>query len=266
MNVNVEVSMAEPIYDKKEFLKKVALAEETVDALLKAQVLRPAGRVDDEMPYFDEGSAEAGEAIAKLFEIGYDLDEVIRIRRKIGLPKKRAARTGKGRHLLTVGALAKRIDSNARTIKHWEEKGIIEPDSYSPGGFRIYGEHYVKLCLLIQDLQLFGYSLDEIKIFADLFRDFLAIRDRPDDLDPALILKKAGRMKEQVAGLNSKMRLFEKGIDRWRGLLKQKQRELSIMTAKIEKKHRKGGKDAGTAKAAVKGDGQKKSKKTNSKG
>jgi len=33
--------MAERIYDRKEFLEKVALKEDTLDALLKAQVLRP---------------------------------------------------------------------------------------------------------------------------------------------------------------------------------------------------------------------------------
>ncbi len=238
--------MVERIYDKSEFLDKVGLSGDALDAFIKAQVLRPAGRVDGETPYFDEQGEEAAEAIVKLLEIGYSVEEVIRIRRKVGLPRKGAVRSAQGKPLLTVGELAKRIGSNARTIKHWEEKGIIEPEVYSPGGYRMYSEVYVKLCRLIQDLQLFGYSLDEIKVVADLFRDFLAVKKSPGDFTPDVIVEKARVMKEQVTQLKEKMDLFEKGIERWRSLLKQKQRELTSMTAKVQKQKqkRKGGKKA----------------------
>ncbi|MFC1890413.1 MerR family transcriptional regulator [Thermodesulfobacteriota bacterium] len=250
--------MPERIYDKTEFMATTGLDENTLDTLVEKQVLRPAGRVDGERPYFDEQGAEAAGAVVKLLEIGYGLEEVIRIRSKVGLPKKKGARTVKEKSLLTVGELAKRIGSNARTIKHWEEKGIIEPDSYSPGGFRIYGEHYVKLCLLIQDLQLFGYSLDEIKVVADFFRDFLAIKDRPGDFSPEVLMEKVGRIREQITGLNEKMGLFEKGVERWRGLLKQKQKELTAMTARIRKQQRRNRKEPSKPGGAGKGAGQKK--------
>ena len=236
--------MAEPIYQKDEYLKKTGLKAELFDALLVGGVLRPAGRVDGETPYFDEHGVAEAEAIVKLLDIGYTVEEVIRIRRKVGLPKKREKRAGRGKPLLTVGALAKRIGSNGRTIKHWEEKGIIEPDSYSPGGYRMYSEAYVALCRLIQDLQLFGYSLDEIKGMADLFRDYLAIRSHSDEYTPEAIIEKARLMKEKIAELKGKMALFEQGIERWRGLLKQKQRELSSLTAKTRKLRQKNEKEA----------------------
>jgi len=239
--------MAERIYGKDEFLAKVGLAGGALDSFIKAQVLRPAGRVDGETPYFDDHGIEAAGAIVKLIEIGYSVDEVIRIRRKVGLPSKGDARTAQGRPLLTVGELANRIGSNARTIKHWEEKGIIEPEGYSPGGYRMYSEVYVQLCRLIQDLQLFGYSLDEIKVFADLFRDFMAIKNRPDEYTPEAIIEKSRVMKEQIAQLKNKIGLFEKGIERWRGLLKQKQKELTSMTMKVQKQKRKSRKEAGKA-------------------
>ena len=244
--------MVERIYDKSEFLEKVGLAGDALDAFIKAQVLKPAGRVDGETPYFDEQGVEAAGAIVKLLEIGYSVEEVIRIRRKVGLPRKGAVRSVHGKPLLTVGELAKRIGSNARTIKHWEEKGIIEPEVYSPGGYRMYSKVYVQLCRLIQDLQLFGYSLDEIKVVADLFREFLAVKKSPGDFTPEVIVEKARVMKEQVTQLKNKMDLFEQGIERWRGLLKQKQRELASMTAKVQKQKRKGGKDADKAGAAGK--------------
>jgi len=236
--------MPERIYSKDEFLEKVGLDAETLTAILNAQVLRPAGRVDGETPYFNEQGVEAAEAISKLIGMGYSVEDVIRIRRKIGLPKKRGHEIRKGKPLLTVGELANRIGSNPRTIKHWEEKGIIEPDSYSPGGFRLYSETYVQLCLLIQDLQLFGYTLDQIKAMADLLREFLAIKTDPTALPPDEVMGNLARVTEQITEINDKMRLFEKGIERWRGLMKQKQREISLLKGKVERDQRRSQREA----------------------
>ena len=44
----------------------------------------------------------------------------------------------KNNSYLTVGNLADKIGVSPRTIKHWEDKGIIEPDMRSDGGFRLY--------------------------------------------------------------------------------------------------------------------------------
>jgi DNA-binding transcriptional MerR regulator len=244
--------MPERIYHREEFLEKVGLSQDMLGTLMEAQVLRAAGKVDGESPYFDENGVETAIAIVKLLEIGYSVEDVVRIRRKVGLPKKRGERIQKGKPLLTVGELANRIGSNPRTIKHWEEKGIIEPDSYSPGGFRLYSEVYVQLCLLIQDLQLFGYSLDQIKGMADLLRDFLTMKDQADSYPPAVFEKKLGKIRAQIEEISGKMQLFEKGIERWRGLLKQKHKEISLLAAKGEKAQRKRWKGAGTGKAPAK--------------
>ena len=81
---------------------------------------------------------------------------------------------------LTVGNLAERSGVSPRTIKHWEDKGIIEPDMRTEGGFRLYSESYVFLCQLIRDLQLFGYTLEEIKAVSDDVRTLLAIEADPE--------------------------------------------------------------------------------------
>jgi DNA-binding transcriptional MerR regulator len=239
--------MPERIYNQEEFLAIAGLFPETLITLLDAQVIRPAGKVDGEAPYFDEHGVEAAGAVSKLLDMGYSVEDVVRIRRKVGLPRKQGDRTQKGRPLLTVGELANRVGSNPRTIKHWEEKGIIEPDSYTPGGFRLYSEVFVQLCLLIQDLQLFGYSLDQIKTMADLLRDFLSMKNDPDRSPSE---PRAGRLDEirrQIEEIDTKMRLFEKGIERWRSLLRQKQKEISLLSAREQKVLRKPRKEPGPA-------------------
>jgi MerR family transcriptional regulator, copper efflux regulator len=227
--------MIDHIYDQNEFIKKTGIEKAMLDKLIDAQVLQPAGHVDGDTPYFDERGLETADAILKLMSIGYSIDDVIRIRRKVGLPSKAAGRHAAGTPLLTIGELAKRIDSNARTIKHWEEKGIIEPDSYTPGGFRLYPESYVKTCQYIQDLQLFGYTLDEIKAIADLVRAYLSFKQDIKKTETGAAGETLQRMKEQVDHLSNKIRLLEKGIERWRRLLKQSGKDVAVLSSRLRK-------------------------------
>ena len=232
--------MVEHIYNLEEFIEKTGIAQAVLDKLIEAQVIMPAGQVDGNIPYFDQGGLDAAETIFKLLDIGYSLDDVIRIRRKVGIPSKSAKRHASGMPLLTVGELAKRIDSNPRTIKHWEEKGIIEPESYTPGGFRLYPESYVKVCQYIQDLQLFGYTLDEIKVLAELVRDYLSFRNNKENGRTEGMRDRFQQMKEQMDYLNRKISLFEKGIERWRRLLRQRGKEISILATKTGKETQPG--------------------------
>jgi len=232
--------MVKHIYDQDAFLEKTGIEKTLLDKLMEAQVLMPAGQVDGSSPYFDERGLEAAETIVKLLEIGYSPDDVIRIRRKVGIPGKGARSQAARQPLLTVGELAQRIGSNPRTIKHWEEKGIIEPESYTPGGFRLYPESYVKICQFIQDLQLFGYTLDEIKGLADLVRDFMAIREGQAVDGAEAIDQRLARMKERMDDLNNKISLLEKGIERWRRLLRQRGKEVAVLSAKIRRNNNAG--------------------------
>ncbi|MFH1437670.1 MAG: MerR family transcriptional regulator [Pseudomonadota bacterium] len=231
--------MVRKVYSKEEFIEKVNMDESRLDVFIKAQILKPAGKVDGSNPYFDESSVDVVEAISKLLELGYDEKEVIRIRQKVGLPGKAAVDSKKDKTLLTVGELAKRLGSNPRTIKHWEEKGIIEPDSHSPGGFRLYEERFVQVCMLLQDLQNFGYTLDEIKVIADLFRDFLAVKDNLGVFPADRVQEKLVLMTEQIGLVNDKMKVVETGIKRWRKILKQHQKQIAALSGQLAKQLKK---------------------------
>ena len=51
---------------------------------------------------------------------------------------------------------------NVRTIKFWEEKGLISPHKRTEGGFRLYRPSEVVRVSFIKDLQAFNYTLAEI--------------------------------------------------------------------------------------------------------
>ncbi len=112
---------------------------------------------------FPESALEEGELIKKFCSLGYALPEIQKIKRSVGLPVK----DEKGRYVsrsdfLTTGELAERSGINVRTIKFWEEKGLIAPHRRTEGGFRLYRPSDVVKISFIRDLQAFNYTLAEI--------------------------------------------------------------------------------------------------------
>ena len=112
---------------------------------------------------FPESALEEGELIKKFCSLGYALPEIQKIKKSVGLPVK----DEKGRYVsrsdfLTTGELAERSGINVRTIKFWEEKGLIAPHRRTEGGFRLYRPGDVVKISFIRDLQAFNYTLAEI--------------------------------------------------------------------------------------------------------
>jgi DNA-binding transcriptional MerR regulator len=230
--------MNKDVITRDELLKNAGISPEALSEWTKAKLIRPAGFAEDEAALFLPESLAQADHIRKLVELGYGLEEIQKIIKKVGLPlKEKRARSGSGKdRFLTVGDLAERSGVSPRTIKHWEEKGIIEPDMRTEGGFRLYSEGYVFLCKLILDLQLFGYSLEEIKATSDYFRDFLAIESDPEGLPKAEVEAKLGIMLKEIQAFSDKMKLLKEGIDRWEDLLKKKKKDILSLRAKNQKR------------------------------
>jgi len=218
--------------------RKAGVSPERLSEWTKAKLLKPDGFTDGKAPLFATGSLDRVAHILRLADLGYGTDEVLKIIKKFGLPRDghgRKPAPGKDR-FLTVGNLAERSGVSPRTIKHWEDKGIIEPDMRTEGGFRLYPESYVFLCQLIRDLQLFGYSLEEIKAVSDDVRTLLAIEADPESFPRAEVEKKLEAMLEAILALFDKMKLLEEGIERWKDLLKKKKKDVLTLKAKNRKR------------------------------
>jgi DNA-binding transcriptional MerR regulator len=230
--------MNKNVFTQEDLLLRTGVSEEILGRWMEEKLVRPAGFTDDRTPLFAEETVARLENILKLKELGYGLDEIQKIIKKIGLPRTQQQRADTNNHdqYLTVGNLAEMAGVSPRTIKHWEDKGIIEPDMRSEGGFRLYSKVYVYLCKLIQDLQLFGYTLEEIKAISDDFRDFLAFQERLESFDKDTVARKLEAMLEGIQALFDKMRLFREGMERWEDLMKKKKKEIVNLTAKNQKR------------------------------
>ena len=64
---------------------------------------------------------------------------------------------------IQIGELAKKTRVTPRTIKHYEDKGLLKPFKKTRGGFRLYQNDKVKLVERIKQLKKAGFSLKEVK-------------------------------------------------------------------------------------------------------
>ncbi len=86
-----------------------------------------------------------------------------------------------------------------RTIKFWEEKGLISPHRRTEGGFRLYRPSEVVRLSFIKDLQAFNYTLAEIGNILRLAGPDLGATDADlDGLSAAEIEKMQGALEYLV--------------------------------------------------------------------
>jgi DNA-binding transcriptional MerR regulator len=65
---------------------------------------------------------------------------------------------------LRIGEAAARAEVSTRTLRYYEELGLIEPSGHSPGGARRYSEADVERLLRVRELQrVMGFDLEQIR-------------------------------------------------------------------------------------------------------
>jgi MerR family transcriptional regulator, repressor of the yfmOP operon len=68
-----------------------------------------------------------------------------------------------------IGEVAKLTGLTTRTLRYWEELGLIRPSSYRGRGERLYSQTDMVRVTRIRDLQeLLGFSLAEVRVVLDV--------------------------------------------------------------------------------------------------
>lgn len=73
--------------------------------------------------------------------------------------------------MMRIGQLADRLGANPKTIRYYEDIGLLKAPDRTPAGYRVYDEGHVELVSFIKAAQRLGLRLDEI-------REILAFRER----------------------------------------------------------------------------------------
>lgn len=63
---------------------------------------------------------------------------------------------------MRIGEVASRLGLSHRSIRYYEEEGLLAP-GYTPGGFRLYSEMDVQRLLIVMSMRPLDYSLEEIR-------------------------------------------------------------------------------------------------------
>jgi MerR family copper efflux transcriptional regulator len=70
---------------------------------------------------------------------------------------------GPGHAAMHIGEVAARTELSLRSLRHWEEVGLLQPSGRTDGGFRLYTEDDVEKILVIRRMKPLGFTLDEMK-------------------------------------------------------------------------------------------------------
>ena len=103
-----------------------------------------------------------------------------------------------------IGELAERTGLSLRTLRHYDEIGLLTPSGRSEGGFRLYTADDEARLLLIRRMTPLGYSLDQMAELLDVIDGLHAdptdepLRARLDAIKTEA-LERRDRLKAQLA-------------------------------------------------------------------
>jgi DNA-binding transcriptional MerR regulator len=92
---------------------------------------------------------------------------------------------------MQIGEVAERTGLSLRTIRHYEEVGLVIPSARSKGGFRLYTESDVERLMVIRRMKPLDFSLEEM-------RDLLDITDRLAATDNRPVGEELERLRERL--------------------------------------------------------------------
>ena len=90
-------------------------------------------------------------------------------------------RSLEGGRTYRIGEIASLSHLSLRTLRYWEEVGLIAQAERTEGGFRLYGDADLKRIMLVRAMKPVDFSIDELKVLVQLVDQVRAARsDDPD--------------------------------------------------------------------------------------
>ena len=125
--------------------------------------------------------------------------------------------------LMQIGEVAEVVGLSLRTIRHYEDVGVVVPSHRSPGGFRLYREADVDRLRLVKLLKPLDFSLEEMRDLLETLDELQELRRRGEPsehlvervgLFGAIVEERCARLREQLAiaeTLGSRLSGVERG-------------------------------------------------------
>ena len=118
------------------------------------------------------------------------------------------AQASKTRGLLQIGDVAERTGLSLRSVRHYEDVGLLPPAERSPGGFRLYTDAAVERLLVVKQMKPLEFTLDEMRALLDAQDELAAgpVADRRRELQDTLaayrllVEHRIAKMEQRLAG------------------------------------------------------------------
>ena len=116
-----------------------------------------------------------------------------------------------------IGEFAEKSGLSLRTIRHYDEVGLLKPSGRSEGGFRLYSQDDLSRLLLIRRMKPLGYSLDEMTA---LLRIIDTLKNDPPVADAATVRMELDRFIGETVSRREKLRAQVEMADEFLELLR----------------------------------------------
>lgn len=99
--------------------------------------------------------------------------------------------------LVQIGILAERVGLSMRTVRYYEEIGLLEPAARTTGGFRLYAPEQEDHLRLLKTMKPLGFTLDEMRALLTMIDD--AARARSGSRRAAAILQQIEELRQEIS-------------------------------------------------------------------
>lgn len=141
---------------------------------------------------------------------------------------------------LQIGEVARRTDLSIRTIRHWEEMGLITPTARSTGGFRLYSDEDVSRIRLLRFMKPLDLGLDQMLELLRIRELLTAATASPADRVEALVWPRTSDTDADRAALAGQLAEFADLADRRLEKLRRYVGEVEEFVARLRDEVREG--------------------------
>lgn len=107
-----------------------------------------------------------------------------------------------GRATMLIGELARRLSVNPKTIRYYEQLGLMSPPARTPAGYRVYTEDDAERLAFILRARALDFSLEDI-------REILALRERGEVPCPYVVRQIEEKIRQVDRRIEELQRLKE---------------------------------------------------------
>jgi len=136
-----------------------------------------------------------------------------------------------GLHHMQIGEVAEQTGLSLRTIRYYEEVGLVSPSSRTAGGFRLYTETDVARLRLVRRMKPLEFSLDEMKDLLQVLDGLEADAQSPQHADLLT------RLEMYRDAANARVSALREQLDVAEGFAADLKREIGRQRKKAAKQH-----------------------------